>query len=442
MKLFLAIFISKITIMIGKLLHKGSSTPGAIALKIDKNLMSKFTLPKTIIAVTGSSGKGSTSKMIADAIRKSGKSVVHNEKGSNLEYGIATLLIENATLTGKIKKDVLVFEIDERYTKIVFKNIKPNFVVITNITRDQPPRQGHFDLVYREIKKALTNDMHLILNGDDPYLQKFNLEKNFKITYYGIDKNKYSYTKNKFSNLNINYCPRCSSKLNYNFYNFEYLGNYYCSNCDFKTPKIDFLATKLNYDKNELIINDKYTINNCSDILYSAYNTLAAYTTLSLIGINENEICKYLSSNKKTTYGFYEFNNRKCFILNNKNENSASFNQSLLFLDEKKDKKTIIIGWKEISRRYNFDDLSWLYDIEFELLKKHDIDKIICVGPNRYDIATRIKYADIDNKKIKVIQTLDEATDYIKKNTNGNIYAILNFDYVIPFTNLMNGCDK
>ena len=106
--------------------------------------------------------------------------------------------MENCKINGKIDKDVLVYEIDERYAKYVFDDITPGYVVISNICRDQPPRQGHFDLVYNEIKKALKPDMHLILNGDDPYLQKFILEGNYKVTYYGIGKNKYSY---KFSIL-------------------------------------------------------------------------------------------------------------------------------------------------------------------------------------------------------------------------------------------------
>ena len=51
-------------------------------------------------------------------------------------------------------------------------------------------------------------------------------------------------------------------------------------------------------------------------------------------------------------------------VLNNKNENSSTFNQSLLYVTREKKQRTIVIGWKEISRRYNFDDLSWLYDID------------------------------------------------------------------------------
>lgn len=148
-------------------------------------------------------------------------------------------------------------------------------------------------------------------------------------------------------------------------------------------------------------------------------------------------VCNHIHELEKKVYDEYQYQNRIVHVLNNKNENSTTFNQSLLFLERFKDQKTIVIGWREISRRYNFDDLSWLYDIDFELLKHHDIDKIVCVGIHRYDIATRMKYAGISEKKIVVFDDLKEASNEIKFKTKGNIYAILNFDYVEPFNRYM-----
>ena len=141
MKLF-AILLGKLAIVLGKLLKRGSSMPGSIALKIDKKLLKKFKLPKTVVAVTGSSGKGSTSSIIAHVYRKLGYNVVHNASGANLTAGITTMLLENCTLSGKVKGNVIVYEMDERYAKFVFKDVKPSHIVITNITRDQPPLQS------------------------------------------------------------------------------------------------------------------------------------------------------------------------------------------------------------------------------------------------------------------------------------------------------------
>lgn len=441
MKKFFAIVIGKIVVSIGKILGRGSTLPGNIALKIDKDLLGKLKLPKTIIAVTGSSGKGSTTKLIAEVYRKSGCSVVHNSSGANLKDGILTTFLEHCSLTGKVKKDVAVIEMDERYAKLVFPAIKPNYVVVTNITRDQPPRQGNVDLVYDEIKKALTTDMHLILNADDPYLQKLALDNKFKITYYGINKNKHTYKKSNFENLNLVYCPKCNSKLNYNFYHFENIGDYYCPSCGLSHPESDFRVNKIDYENNKIVINEKNSVNIPLNMLFAVYNTLSAFATLCVSGLNQEEVSKILNQiiNASNNFNGFLENNRLIYTLNNKNENSTTFNQSLLFIERDKNPKTIIIGWKEISRRYNYNDLSWLYDINFELLQKHNIEKIVCVGAQQYDIATRIKLANIDSKKIVCFKNLEDATEYLKNNTKENIYAILNFDYVDPFNSLMKG---
>ena len=431
----LSILIGKIMIFFGNLLHRGSVLPGYYALKIDKNLLEKITYPKNIIAVTGSNGKGSTSSLIVHILRSHGFKVTYNDKGSNLTNGITTSLLEDISLSGKVKSDFLVMEIDERFTKVLFKKIKPNYVVITNICRDQPPRQGHFDIVANDIKEAINSNMTLILNGDDPYLRQFNGNN----IYYGIDKNKYSYTNNLFMNLNMYYCPLCNTKLEYNYYNFENDGDYYCPNCNFKRPDISYLVTDINYKNNTITINNKYELDMGYNILFSIYNTMAAFSLIETLKLPTEKTLEAIKSMKKDNkiYQVYEYNNRLVTVLNNKNENNSTFNQSLLYISRFQGELVVIIGWKEISRRYEFDDLSWLYDIDFEILKNLNVEKVVCVGIHAYDIGTRVKLAGIEKNKIMMFDDLKKATEYIKTSTKGNIYGILNFDYVKPFNELM-----
>lgn len=433
----LSILIGKLVIIAGNILKRGSVLPGYIALKLNKNLLKQLKLPNKIIAVTGSNGKGSTSSLIAEIFKKQGFKVTYNNKDSNLIEGITTALINDSNLFGKIKTDILIMEVDERYAKYIFKDIKPQTLVITNICRDQPPRQGNYDKVALEITKAISDDMTLVMNGDDPILRRFKAKN---IIYYGIDKNKYSYVRNKFHNLNINYCPVCNSKLDYNYYIFENCGDYYCNKCDFRRPERKYIVNKINYDKGEITINNKYTLSIPYNILFGIYNTLAAFTISEIYNLNTNKTIEIISNITKNTkiYNTYNYKDRLVTVLNNKNENNTTFNQSLLYIDRFKDLKTIVIGWKEISRRYKYNDISWLYDIDFEILNKHNIDKIICVGNNCYDIATRIELAGIDKKKILPYNNLEEASNYLKKKTKGNIYGILNFDYVKPFNELMS----
>ncbi len=435
---FISIVIGKISLFLCKLIGRGSSMPGTIAYKFNKNILNDFKLPPIVIAVTGSSGKGSTSKIIHDVYKDLGYSVSYNSKGSNERSAIITTLLENCKINGVIKTDICVFEMDERYAKYVFPYIKPTHVVITNITRDQPPRQRHFDFVYEEIKKSLNKDIHLIINGDDPYLQKFNLNHEYNVTYYGVEKLKYSSKNNNFNSLNIYRCPKCLKPLSYSFYHIESLGDYYCTSCDFKRPEISYKVTNCDYDKNKIKINNKYEISITNNMLFNLYNTVAAFTTLVINDLNKEEVAKSISkiNNNDKLFKDLKYKSRKVYILNNKAENASTYNQSILFSSRDNNLKTIVLGWKEISRRYNFDDVSWLYDIDFELLNNGKIDKIICTGPQKYDLATRMKYAGFDEKKIKVYYDLFDAAEEIKKS-KGTIYAILNFDYIKPFKDIM-----
>ena len=67
---YIAIIVCKILRVIGKVVHKGSSMPGQIALKIDPNILSKIKLPKYVIAVSGSNGKTSTVETINQVLTK------------------------------------------------------------------------------------------------------------------------------------------------------------------------------------------------------------------------------------------------------------------------------------------------------------------------------------------------------------------------------------
>lgn len=435
----------KISILTCRILYKflskfgrGSSLPGKVASKLCKNILTKIKLPEKIVVVTGSSGKGSTTKIIAQALRDNNFKVCHNKEGGNQTDGITTALLKDTKLNGKPKCDIAVLEMDERSVKYLLPIIKPTDMIITNITRDQPPRQKHVDFIYQEIEKGLNTDIHLYLNANDPILLRYNLENKYEVTYYSVNKTKESYKKNIFNSLNYPRCPKCNNKLEYNFYHFEDLGDFKCNKCDFKTPSTKYKVTKVEKEEKSITINDKYKIKLGNDMLYNIYNTLAAYTFLAELSIPEDKISKSISKLNENTKVFskYKYKGRKVYVLNNKCENATTYNQSMLYALNDKEEKTIVLGWKEISRRYLWDELSWLYDIEFETFKKQKIDKIIVAGPQRYDLAVRLKYANIDEKKIVICKDMPSSKDAIK-NSKGNIYAILNFDYLDDFNKVM-----
>ena len=80
MKNSLAIIVNK-TISVGckvlkPILKKdGSVTPGYYASKINKNILNELEYPELRIGITGSSGKGTTTKLVAHVLKENGYKV-------------------------------------------------------------------------------------------------------------------------------------------------------------------------------------------------------------------------------------------------------------------------------------------------------------------------------------------------------------------------------
>ncbi len=439
MRKMFAIFMCKLANFMSKLLvrKEGSVIGGYIALKIYPNIIKEIVLPKQIIGVTGSSGKSSTVELIAHILKNCNKRVFYNKAGSNALNGITSLILNNCSLSGKVKKDVLLMELDERYLKEIFANFKPDYLIITNITRDQPPRNAHPEFIYNEIKKVITKDIHLILNADDPLVKKFGIKHQGKVTYYGVDKSKFS-EKSTLHNIDNAYCPICNTKLVYKFYHYGHLGNYYCPKCDFKRDDIDYKAHNIDL-KNKIMYINKEKILLPSNFFYSVYYTTAVYTLVNILNMPKDKILYALNENQllPKRLNIYSLNNRKWQMLASKNENNLSYKQSIDYIINEPGKKTVLLGFENSSRRYKENDISWLWDIDFEELNNKNIDKIVIIGRFKYDILTRLEYTGISRNKFILVNEIEDVISILKEKTKGTIYSMVCFDMEIILKSLL-----
>lgn len=90
MKLIVLLICKIIQILLKKIGH-GTSLPGEITLKLDKNILKKIEKPKTIICVTGTTGKTSICNTLTEIYKAAGINVKSNIKGSNLKFGVTSL---------------------------------------------------------------------------------------------------------------------------------------------------------------------------------------------------------------------------------------------------------------------------------------------------------------------------------------------------------------
>ena len=164
----LALLAGKVLHWIGKPLGKATNLPGEIALKLCPDLFSRFRFQGKVLAVTGSNGKTTTANAVAHILSGAGYSVANNAKGSNLTGGVATTLLCESRMNGFIPKDFVVLEVDERYSRLIFRGFSPDILLVTNLFRDQLTRNGNVDVIVSKLTEAIAPTTKLVLNADDP----------------------------------------------------------------------------------------------------------------------------------------------------------------------------------------------------------------------------------------------------------------------------------
>ncbi len=439
MKTIFIIFICKFLKIIGGLFGRGSSLPGQIALKFDKDILKKVKLPLHIVAVTGSNGKTSTVEMIAHILTNGKKSIAWNKEGSNQIEGVTTLVLSNCTLTGKFKKDILIIEADERYAKYIFKYFRPTLYVITNLYRDQLTRNGHPLWVYNAVKESIYPNTKLILNADDPLVSLFGKNQKNNI-WFGVDEYSDS-TKMCTSVYNDGfYCPDCYNEMDYEYYHFAHIGNYKCNRCGHKKNDTMFTVTSVDLDKGEIYINKTNKITLALSSLYNVYNILAAFAVTSILGIDSetitNSINNYVLKNGRVVN--FKINNHNGTLLTSKHENSVSYDQSITYATNSKEECSVIIIVDAISRKYFTSETSWLWDINFDKLSSENVKNIILSGSYANDLAARFTYTDIPQDKIIINCNIEKTIEYLAENGDENLFVITCFSDKDKFLNKIN----
>jgi len=176
------------------------------------------------------------------------------------------------------------------------------------------------------------------------------------------------------------------------------------------------------------------------NVFFCCYYTLATFALLKTIGLETKDIQEYLNNQvlEAKRMKEYRLGKRKVEMIESKNENALSYLQSINFIKSEHGKKTIIIGFDNVSRRYSYNDISWLYDVDFELLNDNSIDKIFCIGRFKYDVYTRLKYAGIREEKLIIVDDLNNILELVKKKSKGSIYTMACFDMTAILKKLLN----
>lgn len=430
MRMFFTILICKMAYFIGHLMGRGSSLPGEIALKMYPDILSKIKLPKYVIAVTGSNGKTSTVEMITHILKSLGKTVVTNREGSNLDAGIAAVILYNSSLRGEVKADAVVLESDERFAKRTFRYFSPTHYLVTNLYRDQLTRNAHPEWVYEYIKDSIPKDCKLILNADDPLVSLLGKDRE-DVVWFGMDRQSFSTDENTSVYDDGAFCPNCKSRMKYNYRHFNHIGDFFCEKCGHKKQETSFTVSAESVDlKNGMIaINKDKFIKLSFKSIYNVYNILGCFAVCSLAGVDESVIAKAVSDyvlKNGRVIEYYLGSSNGTFLVS-KHENSVSYDQSIRYILSRNVPCGVIIIVDAVSRRYSTGEISWLYDIDFDLLNAQCVEHIYLLGSHANDLETRFSYTDILPEKISVMPDIEDAVSQISAKKHEELFTITCF---------------
>lgn len=424
---------------IGKLFNKiipvlrkngGTMITGKIALKLDKEFISKFKGINydKVIMITGTNGKTTTTNILAHSLRNAGKAVATNLEGSNMVSGVATLLIKNSTLTGKFNKEFMVLEIDERSLEGIYKYLPANNLCITNLLKDQVQRNGDPNFIYKKIESVLNEKMTLFLNNEEPRSKGLE-DKAGQVIYYSLEQNVRTFKRDDFFQVSLP-CPKCSSKIKYNYYNLENIGNFYCTGCEFESQKRpDVLVRNIDYNKKTFECDEEiYEVN--YETPFYIYNYALNIAVCKNFGIPIQTIKEGFKNfvNPYERREIFEYKDKKIKYMRMKQENPETLQNALNEISQDKTMKAILIGLFEIKDFYpTYTNTFYFWDCNFKDIVSTEVEKYVSFSKSvAFDTANRMIYAGIDKNKIKILDTdnieeIMKELDYIETN---NIYLV------------------
>lgn len=415
----------------------GTSFAGMMVLKYYPQFLSNCGsyIKEQFITVTGTNGKTTTSGLISHILENTHRKVIHNLKGANMLTGVAnTFALELAPFK---RFDYAVIESDEAYLTKLYDFIKADYLVVTNLFRDQLDRYGELATTADFIQNAINKnpDLKLILNADDPLVAAFGNSKS--AVYYGFEDVQYNCDYNNKSNApsEVFNCS-CLEPLEYSKRFFAQQGHYFCKNCGFKRPDCNYSATALVCNNHSIIkvkkdgIEYEFKINLVG--LYNAYNALASIALAFELGLNQTEIQHALDS-YKSIFGRTELrtiNGHQALIQLIKNPTGASEVLKTVDLDS-----NILIA---INDNYaDGRDISWLWDSDFEQLKNAR-KLVVTSGTRAEDMALRLKYAGIPQDKIIIEKSIEKAIELVsaKDDTTEKITILPSYTALLKLNKL------
>ena len=435
LRFFIALWAAKLSRPLLKITkHNGTNFPGELALKICPDFLKYVAKPKRIVAVTGTNGKTTVSNMICDVLELTGKRVLNNRAGSNINSGISTSLIIGSTIFNRPRYDFAVLEVDERSSKRIYPYVKPELMVITNLFRDSIMRNAHPQYIADFLTSSIPPETKLVLNADD-LISSSVAPENSRV-YFGIERMDTDVTEciNLINDMRI--CPKCQGELKYEYLRYHHIGRAYCPQCGFHSPDYDYVAGDVDTRNMTMEVRDRKSsgyYNLLSDSVFNIYNMVAAIALLRELGMSHDEIARHMGQIKivESRYNEITVEDVSLVMQMAKDKNALACSRAFDYVTEQPGKKEMFLMMNCLGdERHWSENVCWMYDCDFEFLTRPGVEHIVATGPRAKDYKLRLLLAGVPEEKIDCVRDEMEAVDKLHLDPGSSVYFFYGADSV------------
>ncbi len=340
---------------------------GLIALKIDPTLMAQLGRGKRTVLVTGTNGKSTTTRMTAAALATVG-SVATQADGANMDAGIV------AALSVGIDAELAAIEVDELHTPHVADALRPEAIVLLNLSRDQLDRVGEINMIERRLRAGLAAhpDAVVIANCDDVLVASAAYD-NANVVWVAAGSG--------WAN-DATSCPRSGEPIVW-----DADGNWRSTGTDFARPTPDWWLDEENlYGPDGLVIPMSLTLPGRANRGNAAQAVAAAVT----LGADPRAAVAAAAGVREIAgrYAAVQVGSHSLRMLLAKNP--AGWQEALSMIDPTVDGLVIAVN----GQVPDGEDLSWLWDVRFEHFEGV---QVVAAGERATDLAVRLTYAGVEH---------------------------------------------
>lgn len=374
---------------------RGGMIGGLVAMTIDPGIMRQLGAGRRTAVVTGTNGKSTTTRMLTAALSTTGP-VASNGDGDNMDAGIISALIADRDAP------VASLEIDELHVPAASAKLRPEAIVLLNLSRDQLDRVGEITTIERRLREGVRAQPQatIIANCDDVLITS---------VAYDSPKVVWVAAGGDWAADSVG-CPRTGDPI------IRRSGDWYC-----ETPLPDGRSLRRPtpdwwFDDVHVHGPDGFVAPMTLSVpgRVNRGNATQAIAAAVALGVPAADAVRAVEGVAAVAgrYSTVRIGDHEAHLLLAKNP--AGWREALSMLDRDADGVVISVN----GQVPDGEDLSWLWDVAFEHFEG---TKVFAAGERGTDLSVRLTYADVEHELVH------DTLEAIRRCPTGRVEVLANY---------------